>query len=68
MCGFLDWDCLVFDHIDPETKAKDRNGKRKNVCQFIGASDEDFWNEVAKCQLLCCNCHAKRTLLQLKNK
>jgi 5-methylcytosine-specific restriction endonuclease McrA len=44
---------LEFDHINPETK----------ICSIARASsfsEERFWNEVDKCQLLCHEHHIKK--------
>jgi 5-methylcytosine-specific restriction endonuclease McrA len=53
-CGVRDLPayCYQFDHIDPTTKSggisKQKNGGAWQI-------------EAAKCQVLCANCHAKRT-------
>lgn len=49
-CTVSDPRLLQFDHIDPTTK-------RYNVTQMHHIDDETFWAEVAKCRLLCANCH-----------
>ncbi len=53
-CGESDIDCLVFHHLDPNNK------------DFtIGNIRRDQWgrqrllDEIAKCQVLCSNCHLK---------
>lgn len=52
MCGYNAHPAaLDFDHIDRSTKAFD-------VSQFLGRkSDEDIKLEIAKCRVLCANCH-----------
>lgn len=45
---------LQFDHIDPATKYK-------TIAQLWRASDTLFEAEVAKCQLLCEDCHKTKT-------
>jgi hypothetical protein len=45
---------LEFDHIDPATK-------ELPVSQMWGVSEERFWNEVRKCQLLCKKHHIEKT-------
>ena len=47
-------DRLQFDHIDPSTKLFD-------VTTRILYSKKKLDAEVAKCQLLCISCHAKKT-------
>ena len=52
MCGYNAHPAaLDFDHIDRSTKAFD-------VSQFLGRkADEDIKLEIAKCRVLCANCH-----------
>lgn len=49
---------LEFDHIDPSSKIR-------NVAQMSSMSEEIFWLEVSKCQLLCFECHKAKTLIDL---
>lgn len=51
--------CFDFDHINP-------NEKLMNVSRMIGnhSSFEKIIDEVSKCQLLCSNCHRKKTAEQ----
>ena len=46
---------LEFDHKQQETK-------NKNVTLMTGVSEARFWAEVEKCQLLCKDCHIKKSL------
>lgn len=48
--------CLDFDHIDPTTK-------EYNVASMVvrNLSREAIETEIAKCQILCANCHRKKT-------
>lgn len=48
---------LHFDHIKPETKVT-------NIGRLWTASSQKFWAEIAKCQLLCTDCHKKKTALE----
>jgi 5-methylcytosine-specific restriction endonuclease McrA len=48
-------DGLQFDHVDP-------NNKSFTIAKMSSVSEEKFWQEVDKCQLLCQNCHEKKTL------
>src|SRR5690606_6596694 len=53
LCGTTDMRVLQFDHIDPASKS----------CEVMTVVDdpEAFAVEVAKCQLLCANCHHLKT-------
>jgi hypothetical protein len=53
-CGTSDFRILQFDHIIPDDKLMD-------VTQMEGSDDLAFSEEVAKCQLLCANCHHLKT-------
>lgn len=54
-CGESHPACLDFHHRDPQ-------GKEFNICNAIaiGLSDKEIAAEVAKCDILCANCHRKR--------
>lgn len=54
-CGIEDYRLLDFDHIDPATKAM-------NISQKLNLPFEELKIEVAKCQLLCANCHRLKTM------
>lgn len=60
-CGETDMRCLQFDHIDPNTKSY-------NVSHIVsgGYSVELVKAEIAKCVVLCANCHAKKTAEQFQ--
>jgi hypothetical protein len=45
---------LEIDHIDRATK-------EYNVAHIFSASEEKFWKEISKCQLLCKKCHKEKT-------
>jgi len=54
-CGYKEHAvALDFDHIDPTTKTS-------NVARFRHSSMERLKNEVAKCRVLCSNCHRVKT-------
>jgi hypothetical protein len=54
-CGYnKDARALEFDHR-PGTK------KNRTVASSMYASWEYIWAEIAKCDVVCCNCHAIRT-------
>ena len=58
-CGINDIRVLEFDHIDSNTK---EFGIAKGV--NTGYSWERIQNEIAKCRVLCANCHRIRTAEQ----
>lgn len=51
-CGKLER--LEFDHINPEDK-------KFTIAEIWTHSKEKFWKEIVKCQLLCKDCHNKKT-------
>ena len=58
-CGEADIRVLEFDHIDPTTK-------RLSIARALtyGKPWEYISEEMQKCQILCANCHKKRTAAQ----
>lgn len=58
VCGESCWACLDFHHRDP-------NIKLTNVANMwnAGFSIPNIIKEIAKCDVLCSNCHRKLTLL-----
>ena len=57
MCGYNEHRAaLQFDHIDPSTKVD-------SVANLISQRtyEEVIWAEIAKCRVLCANCHAVHT-------
>lgn len=55
ICGEADPACLEFDHLDPTRK-------RFNISQAIRNrfNIKAIKREIAKCQILCANCHRKK--------
>jgi hypothetical protein len=55
-CGYnIHPAALEFDHL-PEFE------KSRNVATLMYNSWAKIWAEVAKCEVVCCNCHAIRTM------
>lgn len=50
--------CMDFDHV--------RGVKRQGLSRLHGYSAEAILAEVSKCDLVCANCHRKRTAVQTK--
>lgn len=65
MCGYNAHACaLQFDHIDPATKYRTRTGNIVHPADMVkGArySLPTILAEIAKCRVLCANCHAVYT-------
>lgn len=60
-CGEKDTRVLEFDHIDPTTKI-DNVSRMVKDCRPISEIKE----EMRKCQVLCFNCHVKKTINERK--
>lgn len=59
-CGENDIRVLEFNHLDP-------NDKFKDVCKMVSSqhySLEKIQTEISKCEVLCANCHRKKTMAQ----
>jgi len=54
-CGkFYPHYVMHFDHV--------HGNKKKHVSSIVASGNlNDFWEEVAKCEVVCANCHAERT-------
>lgn len=48
---------MTWDHLDSSTK-------EYNVSQMLYHSKETILKEIAKCELVCANCHSNRTYLR----
>jgi uncharacterized membrane protein YgaE (UPF0421/DUF939 family) len=59
VCGESDIRVLEFDHLDQSTKSF-------SISQAVrlGYSWNNVLEEIAKCRILCANCHKKRTAIQ----
>lgn len=51
-CGELEPVCLVWHHVKPELKTN-------SISSLMGGNELNLILELAKCCILCCNCHAK---------
>jgi hypothetical protein len=56
-CGIADFAVLEFDHRDPRDK-------RGDMCQLLTFSWESMLTEIGKCDVVCANCHRRRTARQ----
>ncbi len=64
-CGFnAHPSALDLDHIDPNTKHVTRTGRRPSPGSMINYNPLAFALELAKCRVLCKNCHAIHTHFQ----
>lgn len=63
LCGERDVSVLEFDHIDPKTKEHNISRLVKN-CRPI----KEIKDEMRKCQVLCRNCHIKKSTREQKER
>jgi hypothetical protein len=56
--------CFDFDHIDQDNKLHHISNLRKT--KFSNSLKNKIDTELSKCQLMCCICHLKKTIKQLK--
>lgn len=57
VCGESDIVVLEFDHRNPDEK-------KYNVSEMMKFSVESLKNEIKKCDVLCANCHRRKTAAQ----
>lgn len=66
-CGFnAHPSALDLDHLDPATKYVTKTGRRPSPGTMLSYSPEIFALELAKCRVLCANCHKIHTFFQSK--
>ena len=59
-CGYnLDYRALEFDHIHNNGRPYTR--KQRTIASYMYHSLERIFEEISKCEVVCCNCHAIRT-------
>jgi hypothetical protein len=58
-CGEKNLVVLEFDHV--------RGVKQRDVMGLLGSSIKSIEAEIAKCDVVCANCHAKRTAERLNS-
>jgi hypothetical protein len=66
VCGYAkNYSALSFDHIDPSTKYRSRTGKVVQPSDMLEVSkqysDKTILAELAKCIVICANCHMEKT-------
>lgn len=62
LCGYNAHPCaLQFDHLDPETKFRNKYGKLVHPSHMASYSQAVVLAEIAKCRIICANCHAIHT-------
>lgn len=62
--GLFHFAAMDFDHLDESTKI----GSIASLARYSGWSYERLLSEVAKCDLVCANCHRVRTYNRQQNK
>ena len=73
-CGYnKNTKVLHFAHRDPSTKYRDKNGKPVDPSNMFKTGDskigsrygeQTIWAEIAKCDVLCANCHGDKSQLE----
>lgn len=58
-CGEADPLVLEFDHIEL------RGPNDRTVSSLTNVSMKRLWEEIEKCQVLCANCHTRKTRTQM---
>lgn len=63
-CGIKDPIVLEFDHTNPIEKHPALKAKGNNRGSFTQLSLEALYDEMDKCDVVCANCHRRRTAVQ----
>jgi 5-methylcytosine-specific restriction endonuclease McrA len=64
-CGEKDPVVLELDHIDPATKDRYMNKYGRTAVAWRSMGLEKLKAELEKCEVVCANCHRRRTSVQL---
>jgi hypothetical protein len=60
-CGESNPVCLDLDHRDPDTKTRNPSFYYNGGLRWYRMSYDDLYAELEKCDVVCANCHRKRT-------
>ena len=60
-CGEKDYRVLDFDHINQKSKFKSISDMRSGHYSW-----QSVYAEICKCEVMCANCHRRKTYKQLK--
>jgi len=64
-CGEKDPVVLELDHRDPSTKDRRSVGYKRTAVPWRSLSRKDLEAELAKCDVVCANCHRRRSAIQM---
>lgn len=58
-CGTTEWRVLEFDHV--------RGEKTDSIARLLTCKWQRVIDEIAKCEIVCANCHRLRTYFRMDN-